>query len=70
MAYETLSDADLLTVAKDTLRGFETDHYRAKLTKRPGGEQHAKQLEDDIKRAKAEIARLEKVTNAKDQQKS
>lgn len=69
MDYTTLTEADRLLIARDRLRGLETDHYRTSLDAQVGpvnnpaangAEQRVAQLEEQIAVVKDEIAKLEK----------
>jgi len=52
--YETLSDDDKLNLARDRLRGLESDHYRLKIA----GD-NVEYLEEKIELVRDEIERLE-----------
>ena len=66
MDYSTLSAADRLLIARDALRGFESDHYRLTAFPQPGSEERAKQLEELIARARKEVEALEKEVSKED----
>lgn len=57
--YTTLSPADLLLVARDTLRGRETDHFRVSLLNEPGKENRLAAMSDEIENLKQVVADLE-----------
>lgn len=59
MDYETLNDDDKLLLARDRLRGLESDHYRISLTHEASRDSRMAQLEDERDTVREEIARLE-----------
>jgi hypothetical protein len=59
MDYETLSLADRLQIAKDTLRGRETDHFRISLLEEPQREERLASIGEEIEGIQAVIADLE-----------
>ena len=73
MEYTTLTEADRLMIARDRLRGLESDHYRISLDAEAGDPNNpasaqaaarADQLEESIKAVKAEVTKLEKAAKA------
>jgi hypothetical protein len=56
MEYSTLSNDDLLLIARDALRGRESDHYRLTLVNEPNKQFRLAELEANIAILKAEIA--------------
>ncbi len=61
MDYPTLSMGDKLQIARDALRGVESDHYRMSLLvdSQPGAESRMAQLEAEAETLRAKIAKLE-----------
>lgn len=59
MDYETLGVEDKLLLARDMLRGRESDHYRISLTHEPGKEARLKTYEEEIEDIKDQVARLQ-----------
>lgn len=59
MDYEVLDNETKLLLARDMLRGKESDHFRVGLTTEPGKEARQQALEADIVKIKAAIAELE-----------
>lgn len=59
MEYETLTLEDELGIARDALRGRESDHYRISLLNEPSKPERLAGIEADVGRIRAEIARLE-----------
>lgn len=59
MEYTTITAADRLLLARDRLRGLESDHYRISIVTEPNQESRLAQLEEQIDEAKAEIAAVE-----------
>lgn len=59
--YETLTAEDLLSIARDTLRGRESDHYRLSLldSVSSGGPTRLRALESEINSIKGKISALE-----------
>jgi hypothetical protein len=59
MDYETLSDHDKLLLARDALRGRESDHFRISLLNEPNRDFRLGQLEAEIENIKTQVAQLE-----------
>ena len=59
--YETLTRDDLLAIARDTLRGRESDHYRLSLLdpSTSGGPARLEQIKGEIESIKGQIKALE-----------
>jgi hypothetical protein len=59
--YETLTAEDLLNIARDALRGRESDHYRLSLLSpaSSGGPTRLKEIEAEIASIKGEIRAME-----------
>ncbi len=60
MDYTELSEADRLLLARDRLRGLESDHYRQSIAPEPGADERLKRLEEHVKQVREEVKRLEK----------
>jgi cell division protein FtsB len=59
MDYATITAADKLLLARDRLRGLESDHYRISIASEPNQEQRLADLEAQIEEVKAEVAAVE-----------
>lgn len=57
--YTTLTDADKLLIARDTLRGRETDRFRVSLLNEPGKESRLAQYDEEIAALRETVADLE-----------
>lgn len=57
--YVTLSTADKLLIARDTLRGRESDRFRISLLSEPNKEQRLADLDADIERIAGVVSELE-----------
>lgn len=63
MEYTTLTAADRLLLARDTLRGRESDHYRVSILNEPNKEDRLARLETEIENVREEVASLEAEEN-------
>lgn len=59
MEYKTLSAADRLLLARDMLRGRESDHFRISLTNEPNKEARLESYEVEIEELRHTVERLE-----------
>lgn len=66
--YTTLTDADKLLIAKDTLRGKESDRYRISILNEPNKDQRLAEFDTDIESLLAEVTRLEAATAPVDEE--
>ncbi len=68
MEYSTLSAADKLSIARDALRGRESDHFRLSLMDTVSGSspERLKEIESEIESMQKETASLEKEFEAAD----
>jgi hypothetical protein len=68
MEFSTLSKQDLLLIARDTLRGRESDYYRISLLDEPNKEARLADMEETIEEIKKEISRLERRVGIDDEE--
>ena len=59
MDYETLTDLDKLSIARDALRSREAEHFTLSLTNPPGGETRKAKLVNEMETLRTTISQLE-----------